>query len=254
MNHITAVTVSVEYGDLLGLVAPHNAHQFDRWIVVTSPADVATHEVCREFQNIECLHTTAFWDRGARFNKGAGLNLGLERARQLSPAGWIVLLDADVVLPPNAGLRNLDLQPGTLYCPVRRMLDDPRDLNPALDWSTIPARPREEFAGFMQVFHTRDPHLPATGPWYPADWWHAGGADSFFWKQWPQPARARLPFEVLHLGPDGQNWCGRVTPFLDGTIPPDSEARREILDAMLRRRDEARGADRFRHEKLEPGS
>jgi hypothetical protein len=37
--------------------------------------------------------------------------------------------------------------------------------------------------------------------------------------------RAKLPFEVLHLGPHNRNWFGRVCERLDGEAIPEAETR-----------------------------
>jgi len=47
--------------------------------------------------------------------------------------------------------------------------------------------------------------------------------------RWPVEKRVWLPTFVLHLGPHGKNWCGRVTPRLDGTVPKEAESRRKAL-------------------------
>ena len=45
---IQAVTASVNYADFLECIAPNIRH-FDRWVIVTSADDTATHEVCRRW-------------------------------------------------------------------------------------------------------------------------------------------------------------------------------------------------------------
>ena len=45
---IEAVTVCVNYGDFLAVTAEWNRHLFDQWVVVTTPDDELTREVCRK--------------------------------------------------------------------------------------------------------------------------------------------------------------------------------------------------------------
>jgi hypothetical protein len=106
----------------------------------------------------------------------------------------------------------------------------------------------EEFAGYFQLFHASDPVLQRT-PWHETDWTWAGGADSFFHQKWSESNKVRPPFEVLHLGPPFINWCGRVTPFADGTTPEKAMLRNEHRMMLLKNRRENK-QDRYKAEKL----
>jgi len=97
MLRLEAVTTCVDYGDFLRETARNNRHHFDKWIVVTRPADEETREVCRRY-NLETVLTDE-WERGgAGFAKARGINKGL---LQLSADAWHLHLDADIVLPSN---------------------------------------------------------------------------------------------------------------------------------------------------------
>jgi hypothetical protein len=91
---IEAISVCVGYGDLLHEVAPFNRPLLDRWVVVTTAADLATRRVCSEF-SIECVLTEEM-DRDGPFSKGRAVNLGLSH---LSNSGWLLHLDSDIALP-----------------------------------------------------------------------------------------------------------------------------------------------------------
>ncbi|MBO0951208.1 hypothetical protein [Fibrella forsythiae] len=93
---IEAVTVCVNYADFLVQILPHIRGLFDRLVVVTTPADRYTQQVC-EYYRVECIQTDAFYDDGAVFNKAKGINAGLAR---LEMDGWVVHLDSDIYLPP----------------------------------------------------------------------------------------------------------------------------------------------------------
>lgn len=229
---VTAVLVSVEYGDLLAITLPRNRHHFARVVVVTSPDDHETIRVARACDAF-VLTTRCFWDRGAWFNKGAGLEHGLEFAGLGWRDGWYCVMDADILLPTGPRLEFEGRQPGRLYVPPRRIVEPEQIDNPSA-WE--PTRTREEFAGYFQLFHASDPALNKR-PWYPTDWRHAGGCDTDFWRKWPGPLRHRPPFEVLHVGQDGANWCGRATRRLDGTAPPDAERRQQLLRSLLESRE-----------------
>ncbi len=225
MSKLTAVIVSVEYGDILRHALPYNRHHFDRVVVVTARHDAETQAVARD-NGADCLVTSVFYERGAHFNKGAALERGFEFAGR---SDWFVVLDADVLIPKDAALRGPWRFIGCLYTPTRRMA---RDLSQVellasgdeREWLAFAANEREEHAGYFQMFHAEDSGLDAL-PWYPTNWRHAGGCDSEFAKRWPRSLQRRPPFSVLHLGEDSVNWHGRCTMRTDGTMPPGHETR-----------------------------
>jgi hypothetical protein len=256
---MNAILVSVDFSDLLAVTLSYNRHHFDRVMVVTDKSDRATVEVAKA-NHAEFLCTDAFYENGADFNKWAALEEGLDN---LGRKGWLCLMDADVLWPESLDTKETKegnlwawvdegseskvgtfLYEGTLYTPRRRMLEDVTtlldktdrensqyQLPDEQDWGRYPLHPQDrEFAGYSQIFHADDPHLGKT-PWHETDWAHAGGADSFFQAKWPEANKVRPPFEVLHLGPAGVNWCGRATPYLDGTLPIGAEFRKQrVLD------------------------
>jgi hypothetical protein len=218
----------------------------------------------------DVFETTAFKDDGAAFNKWKALEQGLDR---MGREGWLCVMDADVLWPHNLevvvgdkfqGLdndwlsfnvpcvNNLNMRVGQLCTPKRRMCEDlGYGIPDEVTWDNFPLhRQQQEFAGYSQIFHASDPHL-GPPPWHQVDWRHAGGADSFFQAKWPDSAKVRPPFEVLHLGPAGQNWWGRATPYLDGTVPEDAAAKAELTRRIWVGRAErrARGLDPFEPER-----
>lgn len=235
----TAILTSVHYSDLLSVTLPLNRKHFGRVIVATTPDDVATQTVCID-NNAHCLVTRAFYDRGAMFNKGAAVERCLEMSGEMSSRrGWIVVMDADIIIPEDADLLASAIL-GNLYTPAR-LMDRSGFTQTAKRycWPNVEKRAKEEFAGFFQMFHASDSVL-GDRPWYPTQWSHAGGSDSEFWRKWPKNRRIRPPFEVLHLGEDGKNWTGRQTPRLDGTFPPDAKRHAENMERLMKARDAAR--------------
>ena len=94
---IEAVTVCEGYADFLRVTAGYNRPMFDNWVIVTSPKDKETQDVCRKY-GIRCVITNDFHSFGDTFNKARAINRGLS---QLSHRGWVVHIDADVILPPH---------------------------------------------------------------------------------------------------------------------------------------------------------
>lgn len=95
---IEVVIVCVDYGDFLAWTLPLNRHQFDGMIIVTTPADTKTQDLCSHY-HVRCVTTDAFYHDGLAFDKAAGINAGIS---QLSRTGWVAHMDADIVLPPRA--------------------------------------------------------------------------------------------------------------------------------------------------------
>jgi len=253
---LRAIMVCVDYADILNLTLTYNRHHFKEMLVVTSTADRATKFICDKYE-IPVFKTDAFYNNGASFNKFAALELGLDH---FGRHGWLSIMDADVLWPkridwtflnPESNVPqddNFKVCPGALYTPRRRMcVDIPDNLPQEPYWKTYPLHPQEvEFAGYTQIFHATDRHLPEA-PWHECNWRHAGGADSFFQKLWPDTNKIRPPFEVLHLGPSGKNWCGRVTQDLRGRVPDEAESRAAELRQILQTRRMNRNFD---HEKF----
>jgi hypothetical protein len=116
-------------------------------------------------------------------------------------------MDADVLWP-----KTFPFNPefGYLYTPLRYLYSDFQGSIPKEeDWRRFPIhRNVGEWAGYSQIFYAEDPVL-GQPPWHQTYWTHAGGADSFFQRKWPNNKKIRPDWRCLHLGPSGVNWCGK---------------------------------------------
>lgn len=240
-----AITVCVDFSDVLALTLCRNAPHFDQVVVVSAPDDRETAAVVASVPNAELFTTDAFYRDGAVFNKGAAMELGLDHLGRHRDE-WLCIFDADTLMPGNLLDRIAGLPPGNIYSPRRRLLADPSQWHEGISWRSLPTARDEECAGYFQLFHSRDPVLRET-PWYGTDWRHAGGCDSDLAARWSMRRRIRLKWHVLHFGVDGQNWCGRVMKRVDGSTPPQAEERAKQL-AEIKRVREANGNND--HEKL----
>lgn len=225
-----AVIISVNYGDLLAITLPKSAPQFEHIAIGTSRADKETQEIAAQFPNVTTYVTDDFYANGAKFNKG----LVVERLFDIvGRAGWLCVLDADIVLP--AGFTEFAFAKNHLTTPYRRMLFNPQDYSDSLDWESVPILKEHGWWGYCQVFHADDPVLESR-PWYPGDWAHAGGCDHDFQNRWRRSHKCRVPFEVLHLGEGVKNWCGRATVRSDGSMPTSHEQHKANMDQLLEHR------------------
>lgn len=243
-----AILVCVDYCDLLRVTLPLNEHHFSELMVVTSLKDTETQDFILQTDH-QLYITDSFYDDGAVFNKWKALEEALDR---FGRRDWMCIMDADVVWPKV--LPVFPLQKNCLYTPLRRMYTQAElPLPQEHEWKRYKIHFNvNEWAGYSQLFHAEDRHLPEP-PWHQIDWIHAGGADSFFQALWPMPFRKRPPFEVLHIGEAGKNWCGRATKRLDGNPVQEAPLRQATLQKIMTdRHKHRREADRFAHEKIPP--
>lgn len=243
---IESLTICVEYDDFLAITLPRNKKHFDETLVITSPEDAATQKLAAS-QHCKCLVTDAFYRKGAMFNKGLAIEEGFNR---LERREWICVWDADIVMPQNIEISNK--QTDCLYVPARRLLEDPSSYRDNLDWNLLPSPTLpHEFSGYFQLFHGS---IDIPRPWYSTDWIHAGGCDSDFSHKFLINERKRAPFDVLHLGPEGDqirigmNWMGRTTQRIDGrNMSPEASRRRAVRrQVILNRRDHGTTRERIK--------
>lgn len=233
---IEAVTVCVGCADFLRESAKANAHHFDRWVIVTSKADHETFAVCREF-NLPCLQTDDFYRDGDAFNKGRAIQRGINA---LSCAGWVLQLDADIILPHlfRQAIGSAELDPAKIYGADRqRVVGWPawvkvRDS----DWRQhsyhcyVRTHPDHEFGhrwasptdgyvpiGYFQLFHgSAAIKFGVHQKPYMAHHSNAARGDVQFAMQWDRRDRELLAEVIVwHLESEpaklGANWSGRTT-------------------------------------------
>lgn len=231
---IECVVVCVNYSDFLAWTLPASRNQFDRMVVVTTPEDKATQDLCERY-DVECVVTSVFTENGDKFAKGRGINAGLER---LSRRGWLVHMDADVYLPPKTGivLRNLPLDPTKIYGADRLMCPSAAEFAAYLDcpgkvqsdWvfvhsTAFPMGVRlaqycEPGGGYVPIGYFQLWNPSGSGvERYPEKHGTAARTDFQMGTTWPRSKRELLPEIVLiHLesAPGmGHNWEGRTTPL-----------------------------------------
>jgi hypothetical protein len=252
---VKAITVCVNYGDLLAWTLPKFCRVFDSVTVVTTPDDAETSVVVSAYRRAHLFTTDAFYRGGdGVFRKWLALEEGLDA---MGRSGWLCVIDSDIYLPEQHAIAALSVVQmtarGGLYCPPRRILAEPEKCRDNLDymnWGTLPEGGDKELGGWMHVFTADDPILRGVKTWYPTEWCHCGGADSEHSSRWPADQRHWLPFSVLHLGPVGQNWFGRTTPTLHGITPANADQSRQRMARMLARRRATRGRNKFAGEKI----
>jgi hypothetical protein len=235
VDRIEAVTVCVGYDDFLNETARWNRGLLDRWVVVTTPSDKNTIHVCQKF-DLQVIITNDFYAKGDKFNKGRGVNRGLN---MLTSDSWRLHIDADIVLP-HTFRHQLDTHPelnrNNLYGVDRLMVPSAAAWKKftdsdalAREWNTLrlpfPLGARWAAAytgyvpiGFFQLWHaSSDEYRGLKIKRYPETHGSACRSDVQFSLQWDRSQRHLIPdLFVYHLdtGPSklGANWDGRTTP------------------------------------------
>lgn len=246
---LEAVSVCVNYADILKETIPHNKNQFNKWVVVTTPEDVETQNLCK-YHHIQCIVFDDFYDENGQINKARGINAGLNH---LTKKGWVMHLDADIVLPTHTRdiLEKLPLDNLCIYGCDRLMIQSYEE------WEEFQYRPRPvhenyifthltafpvgtrvnqymgegyNVIGFLQLWNP----LKSGVHQYPE---HISGfdrTDVLFQKLFPVGARRFMPeVVVLHLDSEaadmGANWKGRKTKlFMPKNAPASQSDMREM--------------------------
>ena len=147
---LKGLTVCVNFQDYL-LRVIDNRDQLDSWLIVTTEEDKETQAVCED-AGLHYTFTRRLYEANAPFNKGKAINDGLDR---LSSQGWVVIIDADTLLPRNfrKALESREMNPHTLYGCNRRRVDINGEITLRTEgpWRTYPDTP---ILGFLQIFHS----------------------------------------------------------------------------------------------------
>ena len=226
---LEAVIVCYNYADFLAHTLPLNMTYFDRVVVVTHPDDQDTINLCNQY-SVDCVQTTEFHNNGDKFNKGRAINIGISH---LKNDGWIMQLDADIVLPHNFRNRLIEAQldSNNIYGADRlnvgsyeNWMANKHKLVPAHRHNYL-VDPVNDFTmgarllhrehgyvpiGYFELFHSKHHRK------YPIVCGGAEHSDVVFAIQWPRENRVLLPsFFTVHLesadSKHGQNWLGRKT-------------------------------------------
>ena len=228
---LECVVVCDKYSDFLARTLPTNKFLFDQLVVVTSYEDIETQRVC-EFYHVKCVKTDDLNSRKKEFHKGKGINAGL---KELKNDGWVVHLDADMVLPPQTRIliETAKLDPHMIYGIDRfivkgfhewdEFLSMPKLQHENDSWlhpNAFPIGHRVMYSfvgGYLPIgfFQMWCPKVSGVKK-YPESHTNAGRGDSVFAQQWPRPLRAMIPELIgYHLesvdSVMSSNWDGRTT-------------------------------------------
>jgi len=217
------ITVCVGMAETLKKILPFNLPHLKELIVMTTPDDDDTRECCKQYPNVRVIETDVFYKWGAKFNKGAAVEL----ATMLIPKdNWIIIFDADICFPCDL-IGKIPLDVNFIYSSARHFATTEDEFESAtrernFDFQGLakdPFRPWKMAKGYFQLFHGRSETLNRR-PWYGIDWNNAGGCDKDFSTRWDIQRRIPLEAPVLHLGAV-HNWDAEYSSSWTGSFYRD---------------------------------
>lgn len=203
MATIVAITVCINYSDYLGSTLPSNAKAIDVMYLGTSSKDEHTIALCKDHPNVRVFEfdeDTVVKARGAKLNKSGMVRAMQEDAHRTYPNAWILILDADIILPPDfkSLVTTFALSTEGLYGITRYDYYSQEDLT-AEKKKMYPLK----HAGFFQLYFSKDKY-------YEPFSMDCTQCDITFVRLFKQ--RPVLPGSVSHLGQPCVNWYGRKSP------------------------------------------
>lgn len=199
---IDLIVVSVNYNDYLTLSLENNIKYFNSITVVTSTDDVICQNICRTF-GVKCLITDVFFENSFKFNKGAGINFGLNSIQE---PDFVLILDADILVTSNIDLKKLNEE--TLYTSDRWICHNDfqydRWKKGEISVTNIGKYERDSNYGFFQLYNFNN----SLGvKWYPHDMENSSHPDLKFSSLFAN--KQTIETEIIHLGDIKKNWDGR---------------------------------------------
>lgn len=203
LNDIVVLTLCINYADKLRISLKKNSHMFKHIYVITVKEDIETQTVCQAFTNVRCILTDKIHHDNAVFNKSAMIHEGQSFIHNRYPNKWVLLLDADIVLPRHfcklmqvAG--KLDKQ--TLYSMQRVDFHKHQDFKKFRNYVHY----KEQFVGYFQLYFDKTKFYPTSSK-------NCAECDLVFRDLFPVKKYINQHDYIYHLGQDGVNWNGRVS-------------------------------------------
>jgi hypothetical protein len=213
INKLDIVITCVNYSDFLCVSLNENIKQIspDHITVITDSNDMMTQKIC-DLYGVNCVITDKFYENGAVFNKGNGINEGI---KSIKDPEWILLTDADIILPSNFIdiLSNRGVNQNVLYS-ASRFLCYTYDKFQQFTRGEITLFDMDEARscqpiGYFQLFFYFHPALTGNEYVYPIHSKDASWSDMLFADYFKNQKECIDDIKLIHLGKDRENWTGR---------------------------------------------
>jgi hypothetical protein len=184
-----------------------NRPMFEDFVVVTDVSDKATIAAAAKHTCHVVATDNLVTSKGASFNKAGLIRVGQQYVHARWPGCWVLLLDADILLPPQlleAASKRLD-DPTALFGMARYDFLPGPDGHFAVESLSLANGTRYEFdfSGYFQLYHDK---RQLYEPWSQ----NATGSDTRFALGFDRLRVLGLPHElmVFHLGQAGVDHDG----------------------------------------------
>ena len=202
--NIIAITVSVNYSEILEAIIAQNMKFLYKWFIVTEKSDTKTIQLLEEYKNhndvIQILLYDGFYTNKCTFNKGGAIKFAQDYIDTHFTESNILILDSDIYLPNNFkdSLPPI-IRPKALYGVANRY--DYWSMDDFINGSN-PHKYKHgnKFVGFFQLYKQSSIHTYK-------DSVNCGKCDDDFRDLFN--IRYTLNLSVKHLGKEGVNWNGR---------------------------------------------
>ena len=197
---IIAITVCVNYDDILTHMLQQNSKFLHRWFIVTSPDDTKTIQMIEKFgkENVQILLYNDFYKNEADFNKGGAILFAQNYVETNYSSANILILDGDIYLPSDfTDKLPKSIAEDTLYGAYRT---DYWTLEDFTNETYSGQRNYQQFLGHFQLYKSNTKYKYE-------DSLNCSNCDNIFTNKFPK--RQRLALRVKHLGQGGANWHGR---------------------------------------------
>ena len=202
---LVGVTISVNYADFLAESLRANRGVFDAFYVVTTEADEETIGVAVD-NHAGLLISEKVHANGAHFNKSGLLHDAQKYIHQKHPDAWIVILDADILLPPlfRQSLQIEKLDKTLIYGLERYQYHTKTDFLEQKNCFRFEIDSDVGCAGYFQMYFDKSKYYES---WSNT----AEGGDFKFAESFVGRAAALEDKALIHLGIPVANWSGRKT-------------------------------------------
>jgi len=202
---IIPVVMCVNMADYLTITLEKNRHYFQNYIVVTSPDDHLTLELCEKY-SVQTITYDNFFPLDAKFNKAGGLLYAQQQLHEAFPEKWILMMDVDIVIPSSCistlqyCIDNGLLDTTQLYSVKRFDVlthDELEDECQTREY-TLPG------AGYFQLYYDKTKYYNSFSE-------SAAQTDIYFAFKFEK--RILITTHIYHLGEEGMHWNGRGKPW-----------------------------------------
>jgi hypothetical protein len=197
-TNTVAITTCVNFSDKLRLALDLNLLILKKMYVVTDPQDKDTIELCANYKNVEIIICLDAKKNGAKFNKSGLLKKAQVLITPRHRDEWIIIIDADTILPTNFWNETIQKQPvftnNAIYLMKRKIYQNSEDFAENKPTSI------QNGCGFFQLYYNKNKMY--------ADFSDSAGDCDILFQNLFQKQIELLGF-CIHLGQNGLDWNGR---------------------------------------------